>query len=284
MDQGNVNRETNMLKDDPRIYKAYALYFLKYVEGYKEAGVNVHCINIQNEQDANTGYPSCDMPAEQMAEFVSNYMRPLFVKNGIETEIWAGTFRTYGELEGLRLAASPQYCRSFDGIGVQYTTANYLADMVRLAPNMKLMHTESDCHNGNNSLEQARGRFEEVARYINGGCQNFAYWNMILNETGKSGWDWKQNSLVTIDRESKSVTYNPDYAVMALMSRYIRPQSVRIAAFYLDPTITLATKDGYTIITQNNHDKVMVYECNIEGEIVEFEVPANSLSAIEISK
>ncbi len=282
MDRGVEFPEKNELKNDPKIYDAYALYFLKYVEGYKAEGVDVERILIQNEQDIDTKYPSCRMPVDQMAEFVSNHMRPLFTKEKVATEIWAGTFRTAGELDGLLFAASPIFQRGFDGIGIQYTAAQSIHDITTLAPNINMMHTESNCFNGDNSMTQATTRFEEVARYINGGCDNFAYWNMILNETGESGWAWKQNALITIDREAKSVTYNPDYAVMSLMSRYVKPNSLRIASFCRNTIISTEHDGSYFLILQNDGEKAMCYSCMIGDEEVLFEIPPLSLSAVEI--
>ncbi|MFI3247870.1 MAG: hypothetical protein R3Y39_01925 [Rikenellaceae bacterium] len=282
MDRGIEFPDKNMLIDDPRIYNAYALYFLKYIEGYRAEGVNVERLLIQNEQDIHTKYPSCRMPVEQMSEFVATYLRPLFTKEDVDTQIWAGTFRTAGELEGLRFAASSRFQRGFDGIGIQYTQPGYMNEIVTLAPNLKMMHTEGNCFNGENSVEQARTRFEEVASYLNAGCENYAYWNFVINETGLSGWDWKQNCLITIDRDSKEVIYNPDYAVISFMSRYIKPNSVRVAAFCRETLISLAHADGYTLIMQNDTDKSRCYNCIVGDEEVVFEIPAFSLCAVEI--
>ncbi len=282
MDRGLEFPDKNTLIDDPKIYEAYALYFLKYVEGYRAEGVDVERILIQNEQDVITKYPSCRVSVEQMSNFVSNYMRPLFDKKRVETQIWAGTFRTAGELDGIKFASSPKYQEDFDGIGIQYTRPEYIHDIVTLSPELKIMHTEGTCFNGDNSVEQAKSRFEEVANYINGGSENFAYWNMILNESGLSGWDWRQNALITIDRTTKQVTYNPDYAVMSLMSRYIKPNSKRVASFCRSTLISLSYGEGYILIMQNDSDKVLYYGCEIDDEVVDFEIPPYSLCAVEI--
>ncbi len=280
MDRGNEFPEKNRLIDDPKIYEAYALYFLKYVEAYRKEGVDVDRILIQNEQDFHTKYPSCRMPVEQMTKFVSEYMRPLFEKNGIDTEIWAGTFRTAGEQEGLRLAANEEWRKEFDGVGIQYTKAQHAAELQFLSPGIAMMHTEGACHNGLNSWAQARGRFTEISNYINSGCQNFGYWNMILNESGESGWGWRQNALITIDRQEKSVTYNPDYSVMALVSQAMRAGSVRIASYSTVPVITISTEEGYVIILQNDKEEPMSVNCILNGATTQVTIPAKSLSSI----
>ncbi|MFI3305806.1 MAG: hypothetical protein R3Y68_04770 [Rikenellaceae bacterium] len=284
MDRGNEFRETNRLKDNPQIYEAYALYFLKYVEGYRKEGVTVDRILIQNEQDFNTKYPSCRLPAEQMAKFVSGYMRPLFDKKRCKTEIWAGTFRTRGEREALRIASNEEYRKDFDGIGIQYMYPQYISELQVAAKSMPIMHTESVCFNGKNDLSQARSRFGEVAGYINGGCDNFSYWNMILNESSESGWGWRQNSLITIDRTTKVVTYNPDYAPMMLLSQAIRPGDIRIASYSHNKIITLDAGDKYRLILQNDTEKSESARCYIGEREYRFNIPAQSLCVVEIVK
>ena len=54
------------------------------------------------------------------------------------------------------------------------------------------------------------------------------YWNMVLNETGKSQWGWKQNSMITIDTGTKMVTYNPEFYLMKHFSRFISPGAYKI--------------------------------------------------------
>ena len=177
-----------------------------------------------------------------MVKFVDHYLYPLFKKKGVKTEIWGGTFRTVGELEALRFAADPQNAEHFSGMGVQYTRLGVLSEIRQLFPEVRLMHTESACFNGANSIEEAWSRFEEVSNYINNGCSNFCYWNMVLNEGQKSGWGWKQNSLITVDRNTQQIEYHPDYGVFLLMSRFIRPGMERIAS--ITSGISMAFTDG----------------------------------------
>ena len=57
------------LIDDPRIYAAYARYFVKFVQAYARAGVPVYAVTVQNEpQNRNpSGYPGMDLPVAQEA-------------------------------------------------------------------------------------------------------------------------------------------------------------------------------------------------------------------------
>ena len=127
----------------------------------------------------------------------------------------------------------------------QYTESKIINDARVLLPNMRMIHTEGDCYNGANSMKEAENRLKEVAGYINSGCTNFTYWNMILNETTKSGWGWPQNSLINIDRKNRTVQYNPDYNAMYIISKFIRPGDVRIASVNRSNTHPIITRNNF---------------------------------------
>ena len=60
------------LIDEPRIYAAYARYFVKFVQAYERAGVPIYAVTVQNEpQNRNPGaYPGMDMPVAQEAKLI----------------------------------------------------------------------------------------------------------------------------------------------------------------------------------------------------------------------
>ncbi|MBV5342421.1 hypothetical protein JZU68_02000 [bacterium] len=277
-------RPDNTLKDSANIYKAYALYQARYIKAYAQEGVMVSRIHPQNETDMNSTYPSCVMNTKEMSNLVMNYLIPEFKRSKVKTEIWAGTYRTYGKLEALDLFADAKFRNSVSGVGLQYTKPIHLNDFRASFPNVKMMHTEGKCYNGDNSMKQAQARWAEIADYLNGGVENYAYWNMILNETGKSAWNWKQNGLINIDRSKGTVTYNPDYAVMYLVSKYIRPGAVRVAHFTTGEPTSLVTKNiqgKYTLVLQNDAevDKIVSVQVG-DGKIKFVKIPALALAVI----
>ncbi len=281
MDGGASMPEKNMLIDDPKIYKAYALYLSKYVQAYAAEGITVDRVVIQNETDISTKYPSCFISPEKMYELAAKYIRPQFKKSKVKSELWAGTFRTAGDVHAIAFASNPKHLEVVDGIGIQYTSAQYISDLKQLAGDKAIMHTESKCFNGENSISQATSRLSEVASYINNGVTNFAYWNMILDETTESGWGWKQNSLININRQTGEVTYNPDYAVMALVSKFMQPGSVRVGSYTRNNAMTIKCGDKMHVFVDNTSDKEMVVTCQ-EGDekVATALIPAHSAAVI----
>lgn len=281
MDRGNETPDLNKLRDEERIYKAYALYMAKYVKAYDAEGIKVDRIIVQNETDISTKYPSNIMGADAMYDFVKNYLRPEFKRSKVKSEVWAGSFRTMGGfMHALEFAANPEYVKVVDGIGIQYTPGKDIADMNTLSGYKPTMHTEGKCHNGQNTVSQAFSRLSEIADYLNYGVPNYCYWNMILDHTTKSGWGWAQNSLININTESGEIVYNPDYAVMSLFGRYLQRGSVRIAMSNRD-AITVK-KDGVVYMFVNNtNDSDHGYNLVIDGKIVTTAVvPSMSMAVV----
>jgi len=279
MDAGDKDKENNKLKADPKIYDAYALYFTKYVQEYTKRGVHIDRLIIQNETDMNPSYPGCDMSPEQMSELAFDHIRPAFSDAELTTEIWAGSFR--GKRGDAEKFLTLEGADKIDGIGLQYCGGSQIKTLNRENKDMAFMHTEGKCYHGENSMKQARERFGEVCMWLNGGCENFCYWNIVLNEGSTSAWDWTQNSMIQIDRKAQTVKYNPDYAPMALLSKYIRPGDQTISAVAPHKVNALAVRNEKQLVVflQNDTDAVKTQNIILADESYSVDLPAESLCA-----
>ena len=77
------------LIDEPRIYEAYARYFVKFVQAYERAGVPIYALTVQNEPQNRrpSGYPGMDLPVAQHAKLVEA-LGPALRKAGLDTKIF----------------------------------------------------------------------------------------------------------------------------------------------------------------------------------------------------
>src|ERR1043165_4656632 len=66
---------------------SYANYFLKFLRAYEGEG---NAITVQNEVDTDQDgrMPQCTWPQEYEADFVRQYLGPLFQQNAVKTKIW----------------------------------------------------------------------------------------------------------------------------------------------------------------------------------------------------
>jgi glucosylceramidase len=80
----NGNLIGGQLKNEPAIYKAYALYLLKFVQAYGAAGVPIDALTLQNEPQNRTPkqYPGMGMSVAQEAAVI-NELGPMLSAAGL---------------------------------------------------------------------------------------------------------------------------------------------------------------------------------------------------------
>jgi glucosylceramidase len=67
----------------------FAEYLARFLEAYRDEGLEVHAITIQNEPEYNpTSYPTCGWSAAQQRDFIGDHLGPLFRARGLGTLIW----------------------------------------------------------------------------------------------------------------------------------------------------------------------------------------------------
>jgi glucosylceramidase len=227
---------------EEKVLKAYALYLLKFVEGYAKEGIPITQLHVQNEPVSDQKFPSCIWKGEQLKIFIRDYLGPLFTKHGVPTEIWLGTingpevderylYTTYNDYANLVLhdEAARQYIK---GVGYQWR-GKYAVQRTRQGwPELPVIQTENECGDGTNSWEYAAYVFDLFYHYITNDVIAYVYWNMVLPPKGESTWGWKQNSLITVNpkttRSGGAITFNPEYFVMKHFSKFIKPGFKRI--------------------------------------------------------
>jgi glucosylceramidase len=89
--------------------------------------------------------------------------------------------------------------------------------------------------------------------YLDNGASSYFAWNMVLDETGMSTWNWRQNALITADTNTGKITLNGEYYVMRHFSQFVRPGARR--ALLTGPwgdKIGLVNADGSTVLVIGN--------------------------------
>lgn len=281
-------KDTGIMTDGgslrPECMEVYARYFARFVKACAQAGVPISRVLPQNEPDVPTPYPSCVMTPRQMVEFVVRHLSPALKAAGTGTEVWGGTFRMVGGLQGHECLSDPAFRAAVGGVGYQYSFYDTLAGLLTLFPGLRIMHTESVCHNGANSWKQAALLFEDLIAYLRAGCETYTYWNMVLDETGRSSWGWRQNSLITVDRAGGAWRRNPDLDVLALFSRHIQPGAVRVEAFSFQRTaLAVRRADGVLVAFVANHEPIAKpLKLHLGATTWREELPPRTFAAITI--
>ena len=280
-----LKNESHLIFTDQN-QKAYALYFEKFIRAYREEGINMYAIHVQNEPAACQIFPSCLWNGEQLRDFIKNYLGPHFENNNVDAEIWLGTINSdnYEAYAGTVLAdnAAKKY---ISGVGYQWAGKKAIGKNHQQYPEMKLMQTESECGNGMNTWEFAEYTFSLLKQYLENGANSYLYWNMVLNEHAFSNWMWRQNSLVTVNTKEKTFKFNPEYYLMKHFSNFIPAGSHKLQITGDDKSmLAFNTPDNQMVVLINNdQDQEMIRSIQFNSKTYSFKLKPHSFNTLIVN-
>jgi glucosylceramidase len=158
------------------------------------------------------------------------------------------------------------------GVGFQWAGKGVIAEVQKKYPSMKLMQTESECGDGSNDWAAMEYTFSLMEHYFAHGAESYLYWNMVLDETGRSQWGWKQNSLVTIG-PAGDITYHPEYYLMRHLSAKVS-KGARL--------IEMENGPGRCIAFLNPQGSMVVVVLNPEEEAKAFSFKAGDAGFLNV--
>lgn len=249
----NAVKSGNQFIQKPKYLSAYALYLRKFVESYQKEGINLYALHVQNEPYTINQWPNCSWNAAGLRNFIAGYLGPEFAKNKTNAQIWFSTINN-GKLPVFdTVLANPSSHKYIAGVGFQYEGKAVVADIARKYPELKRMETETECGDGTFDWKAAEHTFNVMKTYLDGGVNAYMYWNMILDDTGKSSWGWKQNAQVIINKTSKKVTYTPEFYLFKHFTTYVVPGSVKVKSTgTFKNVLAFISPDNQVIIVADN--------------------------------
>jgi glucosylceramidase len=246
----NKSYDSGNFIDDPGMYRAYALYLLKFIRAYRQEGLSMEAVAVQNEPGTNTNYPSCDWTPIQFLTFIRHHLGPLFEKEDLHDAIMLGTFNQPKNVShALTVLLDPTARRFVSLAGLQWYGL-CLADQMRaVSPGLTVWQTETDCGNWfwmpnhdpdmpQNDIHYAGFSWDKIRDYLKAGATVYELWNMVLGPDGKSidsKKPWPQNSMITVDPETRLIRYTPLFGAIGSFSKFIPPGSRMIETEGLSP-------------------------------------------------
>jgi glucosylceramidase len=297
----NNDYEAGKFIDDPKYYKAYALYLAKFTEEYGNLGINITSVAVQNEPTVVTGYPNGGWKPEQFRTFIKEYMGPTFTERKLSTLIMLGTLNEDKYNTYLKTVLDDADAKKYVGIiGLQWSGDQQIADLLANHPGIPIMQTETDCGNWHwlpgfdpnhaaNDFKYAAYTWMRMKSYLSKGAESYMLWNIILDQDGKNidkKRGWPQNSAIVIDTTTKKVTYTPMFRAFEHFSRYIPAGSkyVNTKGSY-DPAIAFITPDSSIVVELLNEGrKNRTITGNIDGTLYSIEILPKSFATLIIKK
>lgn len=284
----------------PENLRAYADYFVRFVQAYAKEGVRVDQVHVQNEPVANQKFPSCMWTGEELRDFIRDYLGPALREGSPETELWLGTINAPG-CDYRKLIFDKWATEDYDYFanvvlsderalsfitGVSYQWGGKIAIQRTFEswwPRVRLMQSENECGFGNNTWDYALYVWTMLKHYIANGAESYLYWNLILEPDGRSTWGDPQNAMVTVDPGTGRYERNPDFYVMKSCSAIVQRGAVRLGmkGAWAADTLAFANPDGSLALSVlNPFRETRPLTLNHAGETLRFALEPRSVSSI----
>lgn len=250
----------------PEFYDAYALYFVKYIQGMKAEGIRIDAITIQNEPLHPGNNPSMYMTAEEQAAFIKQSLGPAFEKAGIDTRIIIYDHNPNRVDYPIQVLNDPEARKYIDGTAFHMYEGKVeaISEVQKAHPDKSLYFTEQWIGAPGNFSNDLKWHVRTlIIGAVRNWCKNVIEWNLAADpkqDPHTDGGCTRCLGAVTIDKNS--VTRNPAYYIIAHASKFVPPGSVRIRSNIPEdlPNVAFKTRDGKMIlIVLNDSDKYRTF-------------------------
>jgi len=237
------------LKNDPRYHRSWALYFSKWLTAYKNHGIDIWGVTIQNEPLFAAPWDACVWTPEYMRDFARDFLGPMLKENHPEVKIMGFDHNKDLVVEWAEiLYADPEARAVFDGMAFHWYgggvdrlidgTYGYamLQRLHNLAPDKFILPSEGCSCPGvkYGSILRAERKAHDIMQDLNNWSVGWVDWNLLLNFEGGPNHVGNICDAPILTREDFSdVVFQPEYFYTGHITRYVQPGAVNI---YSSPT------------------------------------------------
>lgn len=226
------------LKEEVR--ELWAQYFVKFIREYREAGVPITAVTVQNEPAAVQTWNSCTYSAEEEGLFVAKHLGPALERAGMkDVDIYVWDHNKELLYQRFRDAVSvPGADRYIAGAVMHWYTGDHF-DAIEILrkqyPGIKLMFSEG-CVEYSRFADSGEVRKAEMYAHdmignFRAGVSTFLDWNLLLDEQGGPNHvgNFCAAPVMLEPEEQDGYVKKLMYYYIGQFSRYIPAESVRIA-------------------------------------------------------
>ena len=261
--------------------QTWANYLVKYVNSYKNEGITINYMTVQNEPNALQIWESCLYSAKEEANFAINYLSPTFKENNINTKIliWDHNkeklfSRVMQELNNNKALDA------ISGIAFHWYTGDHFENISlthESFPGKLLIHTEGctgySKFNQNDEIKNAEMYGHDILGDLNNGINAYIDWNLVLDNKGGPNHKLNYcNSPIMINKEATDYIKNLTFYYIGHFSKYIYSGAKRIAfSKYTDNIEVTAFKNpdnSIAVVLLNRNDFNKEYNLCINDIVI----------------
>lgn len=274
---------TDMFILEEPYLRAYAEYFGRFIDAYRELGIAIGMVMPQNEFNSPQQFPSCTWTPDGFVQFL-RYLGPEMAERDVE--IFLGTLERADDRLLGDVLANADVARFVAGLGVQWEGRRAITALHRLHPELRIYQTEQECGDGLNDWRHARHAWSLMKQFFGNGANAYMYWNVSLLQGGRSRWGWTQNSLVVVDPVDATYRFSHEYQVLKHVSAYLQPGARFIETLTYsgyDNQLAFLNEDGsIVLVIQNDMSEELTVRLMIGDRMIAPTLPADSFNTFVI--
>ena len=130
---------------------------------------------------------------------------------------------------------------------------NAIAQTHESFPGLRLMQTENECGNGENSWKYMEYVLDLMHHYFKNGVEAYTYWNMVLEDGGCSTWGWHQNSMITVNAARRDAL-EPEYYLMRHFAGFVQrgARLLKLRGRFAANAMAFENPDGSVVLVVHN--------------------------------
>jgi glucosylceramidase len=284
---------TGNMKSDAQTQTAYALYLEKFVTGYKAAGINIEWVCCQNEPTiTDGGYPKCGWSNSLELSFYKNYLIPLFTKDNMSARIILGVFCCGSYADWITYFMNDATVKGFVGVtSHSYQAPDWGTQSVAAYPSIPFFETEAPFGPWPDVGPQnwARGvdLFSNVADFMNNRTSVYTIWNMVNDETAKSGFNWAQTVGIQVNSSTKQVSYNPWFWAYKHYGYFVKT-GAKVVKYTVNgsgpnkPSAYRNPNGDIILVCSNTNGSAYALTVKVGNTMYNASLPANSFNTLKI--
>lgn len=237
---------------NPDYFPHFAEYLARFVEAYREEGIEIHALTVQNEPEyAPATYPTCRWTAEQQRDFIRDHLGPLFRARGLKTLIWCFDHNFNHPQFPATILSDPAAARYVDGTAFHHYEGKPAA-MTWLRerfPDKHVYFSEGSTF----GVEGAR----QIVSFLRNWARSYNAWVTMIDHRRKPnpGPHACSPTAIVLNSETLELDYRFDYYMYGHFTKFIRPGAVRVSSTESDrlpSNVAFRNPDGALVLVAVN--------------------------------
>jgi glucosylceramidase len=278
----NLDSKGGSLK--PEYYSVYASYFVKYIQAMKAEGITIDAITPQNEPLHPGNNPSMYMTSLQQADFIKNHLGPAFATAGIKAKIIVYDHNLDHPEYAIDILNDPAAKAFVDGSAFHLYAGN-----INTLSNVHFAHPDRNVY-FTEQYTSATGDFGgdlkwHLKNVIIGSMRNWSKvaleWNLANDPSFNPhtpGGCTECKGAVTI--AGSAIAKNVAYYIIAHVSKFVPPGSVRIGSSLVGSlqTVAFKTPAGKKVLVVENDGSDASFNIRFNNKWVPTSLPGGGVA------